>query len=86
MKWWGRYGNCLFYALALWARRGGWLTMQRSPSNRLTSRWGHMGPEGNLLVLTTFVPLKPRKGLAGLVHKIWFRGKFRRTYYARKQR
>ena len=52
-----RWNNCLFWALAKWAKYGGYLMIRRS-------RWGwfphflHMDREGNI---ESFVPDDPRK-------------------------
>lgn len=71
-----RWGNCWIFALPRWWRRGGALVVIRSPRNRNIphAMWA---PDASGLAVEEFVPDRPREGVFGLLHSLWFRGRVR---------
>lgn len=67
-----RRSNCLVWALAAWAKWGGYLLVRRSH----WGPWPHFLWSADLREFWSYVPLHPRRR-AMPWHIVWFRGEVR---------
>ena len=76
-----RWCNCVVWALIRKRRKGGYIAFRESRHVRRIQHAVWSSPAGTHW--WGYVPLKPRRGMAAIIHSLGFRGRIERETFGR---